>query len=135
MAAAAETQARRAGRQGARSAAEDATAVRALQLLGRWRRAATGHLSFTAGCACGFAGAVDLADMDDMVIDFLAHRFAGEAAVGTFMKEAAGPAPGSVKALLGALAASPAALAPTTAAVLLGALETTVTSMEEQHRT
>ncbi|MFN0162344.1 MAG: hypothetical protein ACKVQQ_14020 [Burkholderiales bacterium] len=109
--------------------------MRALQLLGRWRRAAAGHLSFTAGCACGFAGAVDLSDMDDLVIDFLARRFAREAAVGSFMKEAAGPAPGSVKALLGALAASPAALAPAAATALLGALEATVTSIEEQHRT
>lgn len=114
-------------------------AVAALQLLGRWQRVCSGHLSFTNGCACGVGASVDLGDLDDLIIDYLQRKFAAEPALADCI--AAHDVPGGMKSLLralataGAAATGSAALSAAQACDLLAAIEASVASIEEQHRT
>lgn len=125
----------------AAKAARDARAglaVAALQLLGRWQRVCSGHLSFTNGCACGVGASVDLGDLDDLIIDYLQRKFAAEPALADCI--AAHDVPGGMKSLLralatdGAAATGSAALSAAQACDLLAAIEASVASIEEQHR-
>lgn len=113
-----------------------AVSLPALQLLGRWQRVCKGHLSFTNGCACGFDASVDLADLDDLVVDYLQRRFEGVAAVARFLAEHGvpeGAATGGIKNLLRALAVAAGGLAPAEAHELLKAIEASIVSIEERH--
>ena len=107
-------------------------ALAALQLLGRWRRVCSGHLSFCNGCACGIGATVDLGDLDDLIIDYLRRKFESHALVAGFI--ASHDVPGGMKSLLGALATGKNILSPTAARDLIAAIETSVASIEEQHR-
>lgn len=114
-------------------AARAAQSVAALQLLGRWQRVCSGHLSFTNGCACGIGASVDLGDLDDLIIDYLRRKFTAEPALGGYI--AAHDVPGGMKSLLRALATDTGALAVAQARDLMAAIEASVASIEEQHRT
>ena len=130
----AEMRTRRAGPE--RKPATQAVPVAALQLLGRWQRVCSGHLSFTNGCACGVGASVDLADLDDLVVDCLQRRFESVDAVARFLATHGGPvgtASGGVKNLLRALAVAAEGLTPAQAHQLLQAIEASVVSIEEQH--
>ena len=107
-------------------------ALAALQLLGRWLRVCSGHLSFCNGCACGIGATVDLGDLDDLIIDYLRRKFESHALVAGFI--ASHDVPGGMKSLLGALATGKNILSPTAARDLIAAIETSVASIEEQHR-
>ena len=107
-------------------------ALQLLQLLGRWRRVCSGHLSFCNGCACGIGATVDLGDLDDLIIDYLRRKFESHALVAGFI--ASHDVPGGMKSLLGALATGKNILSPTAARDLIAAIETSVASIEEQHR-
>lgn len=106
-------------------------AVAALQLLGRWQRVCSGHLSFTNGCACGIGATVDLGDLDDLVIDYLGRKFEDKPRVADFI--AAHDVPGGMKSLLRALATETNTLSPAAARDLMVAIEASVASIEEQH--
>ena len=108
-------------------------AVAALQLLGRWQRVCSGHLSFTNGCACGFGATVDLGDLDDLIIDYLRRKFTAEPVLDSYI--AVHDVPGGMKSLLRALATGAATLSAKQARDLMAAIEASVTSIEEQHRT
>ncbi len=131
------TPARGAKRPAARKAATgDAAAghaVAALQLLGRWQRVCSGHLSFSNGCACGVGATVDLCDLDDLIIDYLQRKFEDVPLVARYV--ATHDVRGGMKSLLGALASGPNPLSPANARDLLVAIEASVASIEEQHRT
>ena len=138
MMAAAATTMRPAGARKATSrgaASRDASAglaVAALQLLGRWQRVCSGHLSFTNGCACGFGATVDLGDLDDLIIDYLRRKFTAEPVLDSYI--AVHDVPGGMKSLLRALATGAATLSAKQARDLMAAIEASVTSIEEQHR-
>ncbi len=108
-------------------------AVAALQLLGRWQRVCSGHLSFSNGCACGVGATVDLCDLDDLIIDYLQRKFEDVPLVARYV--ATHDVRGGMKSLLGALASGPNPLSPANARDLLVAIEASVASIEEQHRT
>ena len=111
-------------------------AVQALQLLGRWQRVCNGHLSFTSGCGCGYGAAIDLRDFDDIILDYLLNRFSDAPAVADYVNARAhlvAGNPGSLKALLRAVAAAPAEVPQGQAHALLLALEASIASIEEQH--
>jgi hypothetical protein len=108
-------------------------AVAALQLLGRWQRVCSGHLSFTNGCACGVGASVDLGDLDDLIIDYLKRKFEPAPLVAGFI--AGHDVPGGMKSLLRALATGAEILSPDAARDLIAAIEASVASIEEQHRT
>lgn len=133
----------RAARGGARAIAPAAspagadTAVLALQLLGRWQRVCNGHISFAAACAC-FGGGVDLSDFDDLLLDYLHNKFAAVPPLAAYIDAAASPQPGAppnLKTLLRNVAAQPRALPGGQLDDMLHALETSITSIEEQHKT
>ncbi len=116
------------------AAARDAwagQAVAALQLLGRWQRVCSGHLSFTNGCACGVGATVDLGDQDDLIVDYLRRKFEPNEAVAGFV--AGHDVPGGMKSLLRALATATRTLSPADARELIAAIEASVASIEEQH--
>lgn len=108
-------------------------AVAALQLLGRWQRVCSGHLSFTNGCACGVGAMVDLGDLDDLIIDYLQRKFETDAALAGYI--ASHDVPGGMKSLLRALATETKALTSEQTRALMVAIESSVVSIEEQHRT
>ena len=120
-------------RAGASRDAHVPLAVAALQLLGRWQRVCSGHLSFTNGCACGFGATVDLGDLDDLIIDYLRRKFMAEPALDGYL--AGHDVPGGMKSLLRALATGTGTLSATQARNLMVAIEASVASIEEQHRT
>ena len=108
-------------------------AVAALQLLGRWQRVCSGHLSFSNGCACGLGATVDLGDLDDLIIDYLQRKFESDPALAGFI--ATHDVPGGMKSLLRALATGTKVLSAAAARDLMVAIEASVVSIEEQHRT
>jgi hypothetical protein len=114
-------------------AAHAGLAVAALQLLGRWQRVCSGHLSFTNGCACGVGATVDLGDLDDLIIDYLRRKFETEPALASYI--VVHDVPGGMKSLLRARATDSAALSATQTGDLMAAIEASIASIEEQHRT
>ena len=111
-------------------------AVLAMQLLGRWQRASAGHLSLTTSCACGYGAAINVADFDDLILDFLRNRFAADTALSCFIHSASTtPTSGapSLRALLRAVATKSQALPAEACTALLSAIDSSVTSIEEQH--
>jgi hypothetical protein len=114
-------------------AAHTGLAVAALQLLGRWQRVCSGHLSFTNGCACGFGATIDLGDLDDLIIDYLRRKFEAEPRIAATI--GAHDVPGGMKSLLRALATESNTMSPDQARDLMAAIEASVASIEEQHRT
>ena len=108
-------------------------AVAALQLLGRWQRVCSGHLSFSNGCACGVGATVDLGDLDDLIIDYLQRKFESDPALAGYI--ASHDVPGGMKSLLRALATETKVLPAAAARDLMVAIEASVASIEEQHRT
>lgn len=124
-------------------------AVGALALLGRWQRVRNGHLAFTTGCACSFGGSIDLAEFDELIVDYLQQKFARDSTVTAFIADCAGAAsgqpgqPGHLGRVLQALArpgttagtraGTPASLAAEQARAVLQALEGSIASIEEQH--
>ena len=111
-------------------------AVLAMQLLGRWQRASAGHLSLTTSCACGYGAAINLADFDDLILDFLRNRFAADTALSCFIHSASttlnSGAP-SLRALLRAVATKSQDIPVEACSALLIAIDSSVTSIEEQH--
>ena len=119
-------------RAAAKHDAQASQAVAALQLLGRWQRVCSGHLSFSNGCACGVGATVDLSDLDDLIIDYLQRRFEKVPAVARYV--ATHDVPGGMKSLLRALATGGNALSTAQARDLMAAIDASVVSIEEQHR-
>ncbi len=136
----------------ATAATETSIAVDALGLLGRWQRVRNGHLAFTSGCACSFGGSIDLAEFDELIVDYLQQKFARDPAVTAFIAACARAAPGQpgqpgqsghLGRVLHALARtatragmkadSAAGLTAEQARAVLEALEGSIASIEEQH--
>lgn len=110
--------------------------VLALQLLGRWQRVCNGHVAFANACACVFGAAVELSDFDDLILDYLCNKFAGEPEVAAYIKATSVPAPdapGTLRTLLRKMAAAPAEAPGGQAIAVLRTLETSIASIEEQH--
>jgi hypothetical protein len=57
--------------------AQNAPAIEAMQLLGRWTRVAQGHIAFGSGCACGGADFCNLQakDMEQHVLDYVEDKY------------------------------------------------------------
>jgi hypothetical protein len=110
--------------------------VLALQLLGRWQRVCNGHVAFANACACVFGAAVELSDFDDLILDYLCNKFAGQPEVAAYIKATAVPAPeapGTLRTLLRKMAAAPGEAPDGQAIAVLRTLETSIASIEEQH--
>ena len=116
------------------SATRQALALEATALAGRWQRAARGHLAFAAGCSCSIGSSIDLRDLDDFILDYLRHKFAGAIAVVACIETHAGAStPPSLQSLLRAIASGRDGLEPAQAAALLRETGGSIASVEEQH--
>jgi hypothetical protein len=124
---------RPAGRASSRPAQAQVQA-RALLMCGRWMRISRRGVSVMAGCLCGFDAAIEVGELDAMVLDYLGDRHAGQAPIEQWIAGFAQPQPGGgVLRLLQALAQAGHGLDARAADAVLDALEPTVASIEEQH--
>ena len=56
--------------------------LKAMSLLGRWGKVSQGHVAFGGGCSCGGGmGPVHMSEMEMHVMDYLAAKYAGNAAI------------------------------------------------------
>ncbi len=77
-----------------RAAAPPDAPLKAMSLLGRWGRVAQGHVAFGGGCSCGGGmGPVHMSEMEIHVMDYLAAKYAGNAAIQSLLVEQAGYRP------------------------------------------
>ena len=77
-----------------RAAAPPDAPVKAMSLLGRWGRVAQGHVAFGGGCSCGGGmGPVHMSEMEIHVMDYLAAKYAANAAIQSLLVEQAGYKP------------------------------------------
>lgn len=68
--------------------------LKAMSLLGRWGRVAQGHVAFGGGCSCGGGmGPIHMSQMELHVMDYLAAKYAGNAAVQCLLADVAGYKP------------------------------------------
>jgi hypothetical protein len=101
-------------------------------MCGRWMRISRRGLSVMAGCLCGFDTAIEVGELDAMVLDYLGDRHAGQAAAEQFIAGFAQQGNGVLR-LLQALAQGGHGLDARAADAMLAALEPTISSIEEQH--
>jgi len=123
------------------SATADLTpAIEATRLLGKWTRAARGHVSLGARCSCGFApmaGNVQLQDFEIQILDYLFAKHGDADPVVAALRERAGYCPGeagSITELLRAIATESSGQAAEFERVLLSDLNRSIDSFEELHR-
>ena len=137
------TETGRASDSGATAGASDRNpAIEATRLLGKWTRAARGHVSLGARCSCGFApsaGNVQLQDFEIQILDYLFARHGGSAADPTLaaLRERAGyraGEAGSITELLRAIATEAPGDAVELRLALLSDLNRSIESFEELHR-
>jgi hypothetical protein len=103
-------------------------------MCGRWMRISRRGLSVMAGCLCGFDTAIEVGELDAMVLDYLGDRHVGHSLIGQWIAGFAQPQQGSgVLRLLQALAQGGHGLDVRAAKGVLDALEPTIASIEEQH--
>jgi hypothetical protein len=60
-------------------------AVRAVQLYGRWLRVSRRGVPVMSGCACGFDLAIELGELDAMILEFLVKKFSPQLHVKAFI--------------------------------------------------
>lgn len=117
-------------------------AIEATRLLGKWTRAARGHVSLGMRCSCGFAptaGNVQLQDFEIQILDYLFARHGGPAAGPMLarLRERTGYRPGeggSITELLRAIATEAPGDAVELQLALLSDLNRSIESFEELHR-
>jgi len=61
-------------------------AVRAVQLYGRWLRVSRRGVPVMSGCACGFDLAIELGELDAMILEFLLKKFSPKPEVRAFLE-------------------------------------------------
>lgn len=68
--------------------------VLAMSLLGRWSKVSQGHIAFGGGCSCGGDfGPIHMSQMEMHVMDYLASKYADNAAIQRLLVEVAGYKP------------------------------------------
>ena len=108
--------------------------ARALLMYGRWSRLGRRGVAVVAGCICGFDAAIELGELDDMVLDYLGQRHSGHTAAAQFIAGFAQDGqPQGLRRLLHTLVQGGHGLDERTVSSFLVALEPTILSIEEQH--
>jgi hypothetical protein len=120
---------------------DQAAAIEAMRLLGKWLRLAQGHVSFGTHCSCGMAASNGNIQVQDFETEILAYLFGrhtdpvNERVLGT-LREHAGYVPGkagSITELLRAISAGTPELAAELRLALLQDLARSIESFEEFH--
>ncbi len=110
--------------------------LKAMSLLGRWGRVAQGHVAFGGGCSCGGGmGPVHMSEMEIYVMDYLAAKYSGNAAIQSLLAERAGyksNETGSIGEVLKAIATrSVEAVSNEDQLAMLADLERSIESLDE----
>ena len=119
-----------------RAAAPPDAPLKAMSLLGRWGRVAQGHVAFGGGCSCGGGmGPIHMSEMELHVMDYLAAKYAGNAAVQGLLIGTAGYKPneaGNLGEVLKAIATGTAGAVKTEDQLsILADLERSIDSLDE----
>jgi len=120
----------------ARAAAPPDAPLKAMSLLGRWGRVAQGHVAFGGGCSCGGGmGPVHMSEMEIHVMDYLAAKYSGNAAIQSLLADRAGYKPneaGNLGEVLKAIATRSAdAVKNEDQLAMLADLERSIESLDE----
>ena len=119
-----------------RASAPPDAPLKAMSLLGRWGRVAQGHVAFGGGCSCGGGmGPVHMSEMEIHVMDYLAAKYSGNAAIQSLLADRAGYKPneaGNLGEVLKAIATRSAdAVKNEDQLAMLADLERSIESLDE----
>lgn len=110
--------------------------VRALQLYGRWLRVSRRGVPVMSGCACGFDLAIELGELDAMILEFLVKKFSPQPRVKAFIERWLVPDQrfgNGLQNMLQAFTTSAHGLADAEVAEILDAMEVSIGSIEAYH--
>jgi hypothetical protein len=111
-------------------------AVRAVQLYGRWLRVSRRGVPVMSGCACGFDLAIELGELDAMILEFLLKKFSPKPEVRAFLERWLAPEQrfsNGLQNMLQAFTTSEHGLADAEVAEILDAMEVSIGSIEAYH--
>jgi len=111
-------------------------AVRAVQLYGRWLRVSRRGVPVMSGCACGFDLAIELGELDAMILEFLLKKFSPKPEVRAFLERWLAPEQrfsNGLQNMLQAFTTSEHRLADAEVAEILDAMEVSIGSIEAYH--
>ena len=111
-----------------------AARTQALMLFGRWLRVSRRGVAVMSGCGCGFDMAIELGELDEMILDYLQQKFSGNAGIRTFVSTyLVGAKKNGLQHLLETLANGEHKLQPQAVLQLLAPIEVSIASIEENH--
>jgi hypothetical protein len=111
-------------------------AVRAVQLYGRWLRVSRRGVPVMSGCACGFDLAIELGELDAMILEFLVKKFSPQPQVKAFIERWLVPDQrfgNGLQNMLQVFTTSEHGLADAEVAEILDAMEVSIGSIEAYH--
>jgi hypothetical protein len=111
-------------------------AVRAVQLYGRWLRVSRRGVPVMSGCACGFDLAIELGELDAMILEFLLKKFSPKPEIKAFLERWLAPEQrfsNGLQNMLQAFTTSEHRLADAEVAEILDAMEVSIGSIEAYH--
>jgi len=111
-------------------------AVRAVQLYGRWLRVSRRGVPVMSGCACGFDLAIELGELDAMILEFLLKKFSPKPEIKAFLERWLAPEQrfsNGLQNMLQAFTTSEHGLADAEVAEILDAMEVSIGSIEAYH--
>ena len=111
-------------------------AVRAVQLYGRWLRVSRRGVPVMSGCACGFDLAIELGELDAMILEFLLKKFSPKPEVKAFLEHWLAPEQrfsNGLQNMLHAFTTSEHGLADAEVAEILDAMDVSIGSIEAYH--
>lgn len=111
-------------------------AVRAVQLYGRWLRVSRRGVPVMSGCACGFDLAIELGELDAMILEFLLKKFSPKPEVKAFLERWLAPEQrfsNGLQNMLQAFTTSEHDLADAEVAEILDAMDVSIGSIEAYH--
>jgi len=108
--------------------------AQALLLYGRWLRVSRRGVSVMNGCSCGFDQAIELGELDAMILDYLLQKFSVTPESANFIKPyLKRNKPNGLQHLLEALTGISHGISSEQAVCILNAIEVSISSIEEHH--
>jgi hypothetical protein len=110
--------------------------VRALQLFGRWLRVSRRGVPVMSGCACGFDLAIELGELDAMILEFLVKKFAHAPTIHAFLARWLVPDQRfstGLQNMLQVFSTADHGLTESEVAAILDAMEVSIGSIEAYH--
>jgi len=103
-------------------------------LFGRWLRVSRRGVAVMTGCGCGFDMAIELGELDLMILEYLQQKFSRTSGIKRFVSAyLADEKKNGIQRLLETLANGNHKLQPDAVIQLSAAIEVSVSSIEENH--